>query len=340
MGVYLRKSIKAGPFRVNLSKSGIGVSSGIPGLRVGSGPRGSYVRMGKGGVYYRKTLSSSSARGSAGGATVPIHQALPEVGSNVELHDVTGADVQQLAEAFQTELTMQINEAAGTASLMPLIVLSYILIVTIPLGLWLRARNVARRNVVVFYDVNDQHLDKFERLLNGFGRAESCGARWSVSAQGAVRTTYQWKTNAGASTIVKRQAAKADTEGPRLLKTNVAVPSLHHTRQSLFFLPDRVLIQEGRRFAEVSYSGLQVRASQTRFIESGSRPRDGVQVDTTWKYVNKGGGPDKRFKNNPKLPVMQYGELELSSGTGLHLLWQMSSPEASTSLAQSLSQMA
>jgi hypothetical protein len=134
--------------------------------------------------------------------------------------------------------------------------------------------------------------------------------------------------------------AKADMVGPAVVKTNVTVPSLHHARQSLYFLPDRVLIQEGRRFAEVDYTKLKVRSSSTRFIESGTRPRDGIQVDTTWKYVNKGGGPDKRFKDNPKLPIMQYGELELSSDAGLHLLWQMSRPEASTSIAQSLIQMA
>ena len=51
MGFYIRKSIKAGPFRFNLSKSGLGVSAGIPGFRVGTGPRGNYVHMGRNGIY-------------------------------------------------------------------------------------------------------------------------------------------------------------------------------------------------------------------------------------------------------------------------------------------------
>lgn len=57
MPFYLRKSVRVGPLRFNLSKSGIGVSSGIPGLRIGTGPRGTYVHMGRGGLYYRQTLS-------------------------------------------------------------------------------------------------------------------------------------------------------------------------------------------------------------------------------------------------------------------------------------------
>lgn len=41
MGFYIRKSVKAGPFRFNLSKSGLGVSAGIPGFRHLPGARGS-----------------------------------------------------------------------------------------------------------------------------------------------------------------------------------------------------------------------------------------------------------------------------------------------------------
>ena len=37
MGFYIRKSVKAGPFRFNLSKSGLGVSTGVPGFRIERG---------------------------------------------------------------------------------------------------------------------------------------------------------------------------------------------------------------------------------------------------------------------------------------------------------------
>src|SRR5690242_16997950 len=57
MGFFLRKSVRVGALRFNLSKSGIGVSTGIPGMRVGMGPRGTYIHMGRGGLYYRQTLS-------------------------------------------------------------------------------------------------------------------------------------------------------------------------------------------------------------------------------------------------------------------------------------------
>lgn len=62
MGLFLKKSFRAGPVRLNLSKSGLGVSTGIKGMRLGTGPRGSYVHAGRGGLYYRKSLESGKQR--------------------------------------------------------------------------------------------------------------------------------------------------------------------------------------------------------------------------------------------------------------------------------------
>ena len=58
MGWYLRKSLKLGPLRFNLSKSGIGASAGVKGLRFGSGPKGQYIHAGRGGLYFRQSLKS------------------------------------------------------------------------------------------------------------------------------------------------------------------------------------------------------------------------------------------------------------------------------------------
>ena len=59
MGSYIRKSFKFGPFRFNLSKSGIGVSAGIKGARIGMRPNGrAYTHVGRYGLYHRQELGS------------------------------------------------------------------------------------------------------------------------------------------------------------------------------------------------------------------------------------------------------------------------------------------
>lgn len=64
MGLFLRKSFKAGPVRINLSKSGVGVSAGPKGLKAGIGPKGAYVSGGKGPVRYRKYINTKNKSSS------------------------------------------------------------------------------------------------------------------------------------------------------------------------------------------------------------------------------------------------------------------------------------
>ncbi len=338
MSFYLRKTVKAGPFRVNLSRSGIGVSTGMPGLRVGAGPRGSYVRVGAHGVYYRQTLS----RPASGGRTTPrqppqAHPGGVPVGDEVLMADVTGATTLELAEASSSELIGQLNEAARHVSLLPLVILLWLPVITIPLAILLHARDKARRMVVAFYEVEGPPAERFQALADSFTAIQQCAAHWHVTAQGAVRTTQQYKTHAGASSLLRRDSGKADLAGPPVLVTNIAVPSLHARKRSVYFLPDRILVRDGRRYADVSYLNCRSTGTATRFIEEGRIPRDAQRVGTTWKYVNKGGGPDRRYKNNPQLPIMQYGQLTLAAQPGFIFIWQTSRAMVAPALSATLS---
>lgn len=59
MGFYIKKGFNFGPVRVNLSKSGLGVSVGAKGFRLGAGPKENYIHAGREGLYYRKSLGKS-----------------------------------------------------------------------------------------------------------------------------------------------------------------------------------------------------------------------------------------------------------------------------------------
>ena len=70
MGFYFRKSVNVGPFRVNLSKSGIGYSVGGQGFRTGRSARGRrYTSFGipGTGMGYRTSSKSGCAVLLAGG---------------------------------------------------------------------------------------------------------------------------------------------------------------------------------------------------------------------------------------------------------------------------------
>ncbi|WP_100492843.1 DUF4236 domain-containing protein [Mycobacteroides abscessus] len=350
MGFYIRKSIKAGPFRFNLSKSGIGVSAGVPGFRVGTGPRGNYVHMGRGGVYYRATLGGSAPRQV--GVYSPSPQWLPaEVRpSGIVMEDVTGSTAMELAPTGGGDIVEQLNAtaartawgwwAAAASILLGLVTMPFGLILWIilaPVCVWLVLNDRAHKTVVLFYDVNDEHHIWFDQLATSWAWLTGSQRIWRIMQSGAVITTYQFKTNAGAGHVVNRLALRASTTGPTQLSTNIAVPSVVAGNAGLYFLPDRVLIREGKHFSDIGYANLQIDAGVKRFIEDNAPPADALQVDRTWQYVNVKGGPDRRYKNNRMLPIMLYGTIDLASRQGLHWQLQVSRKDAATPVCRALS---
>ncbi len=58
MGFFIRRAVRLGPIRFNFSKSGVGVSAGVKGLRVGQDARGKPYIFGRvlPGLYWRERL--------------------------------------------------------------------------------------------------------------------------------------------------------------------------------------------------------------------------------------------------------------------------------------------
>lgn len=348
MGFYLRTSLKAGPFRFNLSPSGIGVSAGVPGFRVGTGPRGNYVRVaGLGTTYFGGRAPTSTSPG----LQPPMPPATRADG--IVMQELSGTPVQHLVAAHPSDLINQIQAAAQRRLLWPWIAVAVavLALISAPYGLallvpglpavwWLRQRDITRRSVVVvFYRVDDAPAVKYEHLTASSGFVSRVQRVWHVEAAGALSTPYQRKVNAGAGALIRRSTGSLDSAGPPVLVTNIAVPSLHGKERSVYFLPDRLIVRHGKQYADLPYAAVNAHAQSQRFIESDAPPADAQCVGTTWQYTNKSGGPDRRFKNNRQLPIMLYGRLTLTSPEGLLTVWDFSRPDVAASLAEALDRM-
>lgn len=341
---YLRKSIKAGPFRMNLSKSGIGVSAGIPGLRIGTGPRGSYVRMGVGGVQYRSTLGNKRPKVRRPVNSPSSSQVVEGFSpGDVVMSDVTGAASAELVPAQPSQLVEQLNAAAKWTALWPFVLVitivlglvasPFILLAGLPLTAWVWWRDKTRRTVVVFYEIDGPDQVHYQRLVDAFGEVQQSQRAWHIVASGAVTTAYQHKVNAGASSLVTRQDLARGLAPSPHISSNIAIPTLRSPGRTVYFLPDRVLVKDGKTYVDVPYPALQFSGLEQRFIEEGPVPADSVMVGSTWQYVNKKGGPDRRFKNNRQLPILQYGRFEMTTSAGLRVIWQFSRCAAASAIA-------
>src|SRR5207248_1787050 len=133
--------------------------------------------------------------------------------------------------------------------------------------------------------------------------------------------------NAGARQLISRKSASLSYSAPSVIRTNVNVPRIVGGRQSVYFFPDIVLITEGNHAGAVTYEELGIHWSTTVFIESDGVPLDSKVVGQTWRFVNKNGGPDRRFNNNRQIPQVLYQEMELRGPADLQKLLQLSHVE-------------
>ena len=95
------------------------------------------------------------------------------------------------------------------------------------------------------------------------------------------------------------------------IKTNVTIPGITAWPFALHFLPDQLLYNVRNKYAGIGYDKLHVEIKSVSIVEDASVPADAVIAGTTRKYVKRNGSPDRRYKNNPKLPIARYAHVTL-----------------------------
>jgi Protein of unknown function (DUF4236) len=124
MGWYFRKSVGFGPLRLNLSKSGIGASVGVRGARIGVGPRGNSVRLGRGGLYYQQYLHSAGEGTQPRAPNVPATRQLTIAESGVP---IVTADVSRLQDSTAEVLLTELRDKQNKFRLAPIGAASFLL---------------------------------------------------------------------------------------------------------------------------------------------------------------------------------------------------------------------
>ena len=361
LGLTFSKSVRFGAVRFNFSGSGIGMSVGIPGLRLGTGPRGAYISGGVGGFRYRRSLSAAPSRTPArfpDGQSVPAlaeGDVAPTIVSTQE-HDTLS--VLALTDSDSDGLLQSMNEQRRKTPLWPLVAValffSYfpltsamktwpgavhfalVALMAAVVG-WVYWRDKMRKVTVLFFEPDAATADHFEAL----SRALSSAA--SMRKLKAVVSTSRYadsKYSAGASEGLKFTPASLRLgQGPGVV-ANVNVPVVKTGRTTLAFYPDRILAFQGNSVGAIAYDNLSAAEERTRFIENESVPADANVIDRTWQYVNRNRGPDLRFKNNRELPICAYTQLNLSTQSGLDIRLLGSRERGFEPFAIALSQMA
>jgi hypothetical protein len=199
-------------------------------------------------------------------------------------------------------------------------------------GVLIHRSNREKRMTQLIYDLSAPATAQQQALDDSLGRLTQSRIIWKLDSQSAVT---DWKRNAGAAYNVKREQISIRRAVPPRVESNLVPICVDLGKLKMFFLPDQVLYWQRGMFASIEYKDLKFEAASTRFIEESVQSSDSKQVGSTWRYVRKDGGPDRRFNNNRQLPVMLYGVVTVVSSGGLNLVFHTSNADAAGSFSTS-----
>ena len=314
MGLRFRKSINlGGGFRINISKSGIGYSWGFPGYRHTYSPNGSqrktYSILGTGISWVENVGRKNNNEKLNYDQNTKLITGETKYFNNTNISDVGDND----------EIIKQIRKLRIIDTIANICLLSVFLI---PVGIVLKLLISLDWKIDLSYEMDDDNRKKYE-YLNSFLTEMSKNDRlWQVNS---LTRVYNTKYNAGAGNSVTRHRVNVVCKMPWYISCNINVFCLNLKSEKIYFTPDRMIVFKNMGgVGSKSYSKLTTDFSFTNFVENEFVPRDAEVVSHTWKYVNKNGGPDRRFNDNRQIPVCRYGGINFKSSDGINIYLECS----------------
>lgn len=329
MSIRFRKSINlGGGFRVNLSKSGVGYSFGGKGYRytkkAGGGTRTTLSIPGTGLSYVH---DSSGKKGSgSGGKNTPQRNPVrvPATLDNIyDTQEIRNASVEgmvsegleeMLVSAEKSLFYYNVSIVCFWGCLLLGCAYPFLLLISTAslVGFFWLKKNAA---IDLEYTFEDNQVAEVEKRMAPLQRIAMSKKLWYISQTSKVKDK---KHSAGADNTVKRNDCKVSSKVPFPFKTNATAVCFDVGKEKLVFLPDKLFVFQKGKIGALSYTDVTTEVHGQKFIEEEKVPKDAKIIDYTWKFVNKSGGPDKRFKDNKKLPVCLYGKMLVRSDSGLH----------------------
>lgn len=330
MGFRFRKSINLGlGFRINLSKSGIGYSWGVKGYRVTRTAKGTIRRTislpGTGISYVsengrRRTSSvqkpNSSSVNSNYYDTEEIVNSSADTLSSEGVEDILSAAKKVILIDFIANIGIILSVVWCFFNLY----FSILLLAFIILKIYIRTAG----RIDLDYTIDDDQMDIVLQQINPYIKITSSARVWrEVQSNKVIDRKY----TGGASESINRVQCKAVNKAVFPFKSNAAAASFKSGNETLIFLPDKLFVIQGMKIGALNYDDISTSTNTVSFIEREIVPSDTKIIKYTWQYVNKSGGPDKRFANNRKLPICQYGQMTLKSASGLNTIILFSNPD-------------
>lgn len=349
MGLYFRKSKNLGPIRLNFSKSGIGVSTGIKGARLIFSPNGTYVHFGSNGIYYKKKISLTNNDSKE---EISQNNLIKRQGDLYDETKIETTNFDNLTDIGSTDFIQELELKNNLISWTPVAFLTIILaifsyciffinlihtfessnkylwiglfglIIIIALSWWLitsvRKFDYKRKGIEIYYELDNTASEIYNNFLQGFEEFLAVRRHWQIDLTTKIANG---KYHGGAKNLINRipiTQIYSHKLPNRYFNTNAKIPCISLKKLDLYFFPERLILIKENKVAATMYMNLQIASNYSQTIEQEQVPSDAKVIEYTWKYVNKSGDRDLRFNNNKRLPICSYSDYHFQSQTGIN----------------------
>jgi uncharacterized tellurite resistance protein B-like protein len=160
----------------------------------------------------------------------------------------------------------------------------------------------------LIYELDGHNQKTYDSLVDAFKKMISSDKVWEIISSEKVD---DWKTSGGATASLDRVPLGFGHGLPSKIESNISPPYINFRKGIVYFLPEKILLKHAGEYHESSYSSINTRSDVSKFREEESIAQDTEVIGETWVYVNKNGKPDKRFKDNKKIPICRYEKIFL-----------------------------
>lgn len=350
-----RKRIKIVPgVHLNFSKRGISTSIGVKGASLNFSSSGTRLNTSVFGFSNSYKITGNPSQRSQHPQSYPLpvpdyNQTFPDNIFSADIHEITSQDMSGIKESILVAQRQKIELEADLKKIKKSLtfsktkkIVSYILIYgfvnkkvvqAIDRDITAQKEAIIETQIVIdnsaiSIDIqfDDPTKKKYERLYYAFKNLSTSHRIWDITG---AHFQDRVVARSNASTLVNRREVKLGLKTLPIIKSNYEALYFQNINGAdLYFYPTFVLMYtSNQNFAIIGIDELNLSITSVNFTETSAVPGDSKIVKKTWAKVNKNGTPDKRFKNNYQIPVVQYGRIYLSTSTGMNEEYQMSNFE-------------
>lgn len=179
-------------------------------------------------------------------------------------------------------------------------------------------------------ELSEEEKNAYDEFCRNFENLLTSDKIWKIKC-----SEKNTQIKSSAQYAVRRTTTSVGVGVFNYIKSQYDVPIISDESVQLYFYPKFLIAAKSpSSFSVIPYSSVSLNGYRTRFNEEDPLPTDAKHLGHTWRYVNKSGGPDKRFSDNKRIPVVEYGDLSIKYAANLSR-FQFSNSDALIAFADS-----